>query len=630
MSVVNRIVSRLTWASRPIVGGSNSPIVPQDGWDVFIDKLPFMVSPTPDFPFRVKSIGQTLYRYDTSNQPGEQTLGAWWLRSQSSFHGGAGQDVLDGNDPTISQDVAALRFADCRGVDVWTPGQVGLLPRTRRLAAVGSGALLLGVQNGSTPLILWANGATLWKSDGTTTTQITWGGSDQIKSLTQDGSNWYAASPSGIYTGPLSGSTGSRIYDTSGVPGSDSVVIAWAKQRLMACVGASVYELSSAGGALPQPKFTHPNSGWVWTALADGPEAIYCAGWVGSESVVYKFVLDGSGQVPTLTTGISAVRMPPGERVLALANHTDSWLVLGTSLGLRVGEFRSGGDVALPLLWNDVGGACTGLAPWGRFVYCNYHAADGVAGIARVDLSMSVKDGLFAWAPDLTAFDSGADVTGVATSVAMLGSEPAFVVDGVGVFIADSTPVASGWLRTSRIRFDTSEPKIFASVKWAGSGNGSVQCSFGVNSDSGPQLGSLGLNGAVDYFEAPVLQAGGSFCQITFTLSGGSPQLMGYVLKALPQQPRAYQIMLPLSCFDREKLRTGRVFGHVGWGLERLNALMGLADETSAHYMIQVVGDARQRHVMRVVIDDIDFVQSTPPAGMSGGGGLAYVTLRTV
>jgi hypothetical protein len=62
-------------------------------------------------------------QFDNGAEPGEQSLTGWWLRSQSSFHGGEGIKFYD---PSAGETVAH-RFTDSKNVDVWTKGQVTLL-----------------------------------------------------------------------------------------------------------------------------------------------------------------------------------------------------------------------------------------------------------------------------------------------------------------------------------------------------------------------------------------------------------------------------------------------------------------------------------------------------------------------
>lgn len=92
-------------------------------YDLSVNGLPFFVYATDETPYRRQTAEYRKQQVDQSNEPGEQTLTGWWLRSQSSFHNGSGIKFYD---PSAGETVS-YRFADSKGVDVWTKGQVTLL-----------------------------------------------------------------------------------------------------------------------------------------------------------------------------------------------------------------------------------------------------------------------------------------------------------------------------------------------------------------------------------------------------------------------------------------------------------------------------------------------------------------------
>ena len=191
-------------------------------------------------------------QFDASRDVGEQSLVYWWLKSQSSFHGGAGQAYLD--TALNSDPLQPAKFSDSLGVDVWTPGQVTLLRScTNDIASAAASQRLMGAYDGTTPVYFLATNATLTRSTGAATSSVTWGGSGNILSLANDGSSYYAADATGIYTGTLAGGAGALAWNT----GSANVVIAWAKQRLMAGVGPSIYEPPVAHPQPCRPRSTH-------------------------------------------------------------------------------------------------------------------------------------------------------------------------------------------------------------------------------------------------------------------------------------------------------------------------------------------------------------------------------------
>jgi hypothetical protein len=94
-----------------------------EDFDVAIGGEPFLLAPTDINPYQRETAPYRKDQFDNSKEPGEQSLTGWWIRSQSSFHGGTGIKFYD---PT-SGESTGYRFADSQGVDVWTKGQVSLL-----------------------------------------------------------------------------------------------------------------------------------------------------------------------------------------------------------------------------------------------------------------------------------------------------------------------------------------------------------------------------------------------------------------------------------------------------------------------------------------------------------------------
>jgi len=92
-------------------------------YDVAIGGLPFIYAINDARPYIRQTAPYKKDQFDNGAEPGEQSLTGWWLRSQSSFHGGEGIKFYD---PSAGEAVAH-RFTDSNNVDVWTKGQVTLL-----------------------------------------------------------------------------------------------------------------------------------------------------------------------------------------------------------------------------------------------------------------------------------------------------------------------------------------------------------------------------------------------------------------------------------------------------------------------------------------------------------------------
>jgi hypothetical protein len=97
-----------------------------EDYDVAFGGIPFFLAPTDVNPYQRETAPYRKDQFDNSREPGEQSLTGWWIRSQSSFHGGSGINFYD---PTAGESIG-YRFKDSQGVDVWTKGQVSLLKET--------------------------------------------------------------------------------------------------------------------------------------------------------------------------------------------------------------------------------------------------------------------------------------------------------------------------------------------------------------------------------------------------------------------------------------------------------------------------------------------------------------------
>jgi hypothetical protein len=94
-----------------------------ESYDIAIGGLPFILATNDERQYIRQTAPFKKDQFDNGAEPGEQSLTGWWLRSQSSFHGGEGIKFYD---PSAGETVAH-RFTDSKNVDVWTKGQVTLL-----------------------------------------------------------------------------------------------------------------------------------------------------------------------------------------------------------------------------------------------------------------------------------------------------------------------------------------------------------------------------------------------------------------------------------------------------------------------------------------------------------------------
>jgi hypothetical protein len=131
-------------------------------YDLSVNGLPFFVYATDETPYRRQTAEYRKQQIDQSTEPGEQTLTGWWLRSQSSFHNGTGINFYD---PSAGETVS-YRFADSKGVDVWTKGQVSLLSSCTAGHGITTATLSNGKRQQTLRSIEWSGVKGVLSHDG--------------------------------------------------------------------------------------------------------------------------------------------------------------------------------------------------------------------------------------------------------------------------------------------------------------------------------------------------------------------------------------------------------------------------------------------------------------------------------
>jgi len=606
--------------------------------------LPFFYAISDARPYVRQTAPFNKEQFDNGSEPGEQSLTGWWLRSQSSFHNGTGIKFYD---PSAGETVAH-RFADSDNVDVWTKGQATLLKETAAMTGVTTGVYkLISIVDGSTDKILgWIPASTTIKNytaSGTAVeyTHVTGIGTPldtAILAIATDGTNLFIADNDHIYTGPIATPTAgySRYYNT----GSEKVVLGWVKQRLVACIGASVYELTNAKGsthALPTATYTHPNADWTWSSISEGGSAIYAAGYAGGNSAIYKFVLSTAGVMPTLTSGIVAAQLPIGEIVYKIESYLDK-LMIGTNKGMRVAEISdTTGDLSYgPLIFEDTNGV-RDFAFRDKYVWAA-GTVNSCAGLYRIDLGAEIEPLRFAYAKD--AYLSTA--AGYATSVDFIGNsnQLAFTTSGSHGIAVQSTTVlsTSGSITTGKIRFSTLEPKNYKRLLARGSFTSGTLTLSSLATNAGgsdTQFDHIGYSLEVEPVEVTTTQpeVAQEFLAYKFTFdrdatdTTAGPTFKGYQAKATIATPRQRIIQFPVYCFDIETDRFNTVVGFEGRAFERIKLL----EEIEKTGDVLTWQDLTTGESQQAVIQQVTFSRMTPPdKRFDGFGGIINITIRTV
>ena len=620
--------------SNPAGSTTYTPTGP--AYEVAFAALPFFLANSDEQPYRRVTAQYRKQQIDQTREAGEQTLTGWWLRSQSSFHLGAGIKFFE------PQQEESLRFqyTESKGVDVWTRGQATLLNDTASFYSGAAAAQLIGVNDGTSDCILVTDGTALKKitSAAVSSTYTQAGTASTIFSVATNGKQYFFINGTHVHRGNLAGATSdTEIYNASS---TTRATIRFVKQRVIAAINNAIYELdaNNTSGALPTALFTHPNTSWVWSSISEGPQAIYISGYDpnGTSSSVFKIALDATTAnslgFPTLETPTVIIDMPLGERINDFDVYLGAYAVLATSLGFRVGIADATGDIQYgPLLFRDA--ACNSIAFRDSYAYIAT-LVDGAAGLVRVDLSTTVIGNslFFPWAWDLIATGT----TTTASQVAFFGnSDRAAFTNGNNTWAESTTSlVASGYLRTGFIRYNTLETKIYKLMQArVDTTNGGINIDSIDSVDTEYRIGTFSQGATVPQINISYPQAAQEYLGFKFTLSRSStdatkgPLFTGYQIRSLPATPRQRLIQYPIFCYDHESDKFGNEVGYEGSAFARMSQLES----------IENVGDTIRVQDFRTgesylgIIEEMDFMNKTPEdKRFSGFGGTLLVTIRTV
>lgn len=397
---------------------------------------------------------------DTGSRQGEQSLNPRepWPRHQENWYFGAGQTYADASDSL------PYRYRASKGIDPWTRRQFSLLNDVENITPAGS------VAPDETPLVVVA-GDTLCVAFPSGSGSVFFTGTD---ALTVPAVNFTSAQPilqlasNGRYVW-IGKTTSIVVYDRQ----TDVVyeyitepveLLAYVKQRLMAAVSNTIYNITTPITSLPESDtlashllFTHDNPDFTWVGFAEGPRAIYAAGYSGDKSEVYRIALkdDGTGlDVPIPATP----GLPDGEIVRSIGNYL-GFVLLGTDQGVRFCATDSNGDLAVGALI-PTANAVRCFEGQDRFVWYGLTNYDGDStGLGRMDLEWFTGDLTPAYASDLMVSGQG-EVTQVVT----FQDRRIFAVTGLGLFVQSDDLVETGTLDLGRFTYGIPYTKVCTEI----------------------------------------------------------------------------------------------------------------------------------------------------------------------
>jgi 5-formyltetrahydrofolate cyclo-ligase len=643
---------------RPVIDLSGSVSqyyeITGNAFDVAVAGLPFIMAVTDSTPYRRQTAEFRTQRVDQSRDPGEQSLSGsgYWIRSQSSFHLGQGINYAEPLEGDVEQ--IKFRYKSSVGINPWTAGQISLLKKATLQEGSSSRSGVFSTTINGADFLIKVTGASTETirvlkiaTDGTETTVLN--NTDITETILygcMGGNDLMLVTPTKVWRYSFDAASPALHQDYAiNTANAASANINYVKQRFILGYtdvnkNTFVYELArNTGSSINLSTLTAVNGSttlpinFQFTGVTESSGAIYVGGFSGDEGMGFKITVDATGALSTMSR---VILLPKGERLTALYGYLGSYVMIGTSRGVRVGVVDTESNVTYgPLVFESTGNVYS-FAAENNYVWAgvnNY--IGGQSGLVRINLGAPLSNGSYAYATDLVATST----TGAVWAVASFDNgRKAFTVEGSGLWLEHKTDlVESGTIDTGLIRFDTLENKAWKRLRLRTPETleGDIQIAR-VKENTADALTTVGegTTEQYDYDLAVVFTDVSPDAAFRLTLNRNSTDattgavLYGYSIKALPTPTRARVIQVPLFCFDREQDKLGNQLGYEGYARQRLNALETVegAGET-----IIIQDFTAGNEPTEAVIEQITFTRTTPPnRNFSGFGGVINVILRTV
>jgi hypothetical protein len=417
-----------------------------------------------------------------------------------------------------------------------------------------------------------------------------------------------------------------------------NAVMEYTKERIIMCVNDSVYEFATTATVLPTAVYRHKDPDHVFTSITSSGAAIYVAGYSGIQSNIYKFTLETTGIMPTLTSAITAAELPVGEITFKISFYL-GFMCIGTNQGVRIAQVsEADGSIAYGQLLFESTQPVYDFAFRDKFIYAAT-GVDGQVGVTRINLGQEVAQLIFAYAWDL--YDPADTLGHYTTTCAFMGdtNRLAFCNAGNGVdgtiYIESATElIQEGYIRTGYVRYNTLEPKIFKIVfPRVNTTDGAFSMQSITSEGNTFNIGTFSQGDNVPEVNVSYPTTAQQYLGFKFTMQRSTldlskgPLFTGYQIKALAAIPRQRLIQYPIMCYDHEMDKFNNEIGYEGSAYDRmaqLEAVENIGDTIK-------IEDFRTGESYIGLIEEMDFINRTPTdKRFSGFGGLLLVTIRSV
>ena len=623
-------------------------------YDIAIAGLPFFITPLDESPYRRVTAQYRKQQIDQSREPGEQTLTGWWLRSQSSFHFGQGIKFFE----PAQDESLRFQYTESKGLDVWTKGQATLL-KSCTTTHITTG----GIRSNKRPWqfmrsISWSGTEGVLLVDEYDVDKISVSGTVTHFIDYNSGTDFpvYAICDDGVYAYWVTNNTTSgklevlkkALTGNSATPDTTmftspgitvtNAVMEYTKERIVMCVNDSVYEFPTNQASMPTAVYVHRDPDNIFTSITSSGAAIYVSAYSGIQSGIYKFTLETTGVMPTLSSAITAAELPVGETTFKISFYL-GYMCIGTSLGVRIAQVSDAdGSIAYGPLLFETTQPVYDFAFRDKYIWAAT-GVDGQVGVTRINLGTEISQLVFAYAWDL--YDPTDTLSHFTTACAFMGNTNRLSfcnagdgVDGTIYIESASTLLPSGSMKTGYIRYNTLEAKIFKLIQARiNTINGAFDISSVDEEGDVVSIGTFTQGTTVPEININYPIGAQQYMAFNFTMYRSSldstegPLFTGYQVKALPAIPRQRLIQYPVMCYDHEMDKFNNEVGYEGSAWARMSQLES----------VENVGDTIRVQDFRTgenyigLIEEMDFINKTPTdKRFSGFGGLLLVTIRSV
>lgn len=417
-----------------------------------------------------------------------------------------------------------------------------------------------------------------------------------------------------------------------------NAVMEYTKERIIMAVNDSIYEFPTNQATMPTAVYVHKDPDHIFTSITSSGTAIYVAGYSGIQSNIYKFTLESTGAMPTLTSAITAAELPVGEVTYKISFYL-GYMCIGTNQGMRVAQVSdTDGSIAYGPLIFETDQPVYDFTFRDKFIYAAT-GVEGQVGVTRINLGQEIGQLIFAYAWDL--YDPDDTLGHYTTACAFAGDTNRLIFCNAGngsdgtIYVESATDlITSGYLRTGFVRYNTLEGKIF---KLINARINTAHGAFGMDSVTAEggsyNIGTFAQGQTVPEVNVNYPIGAQEYLGFKFTMyrdendATQGPLFTGYQIKALPAIPRQRLIQYPVMCYDHEMDKFNNEVGYEGSAYARMSQLESVEN---AGDTIRIE-DFRTGENYIGLIEEMDFINRTPTdKRFSGYGGLLLVTIRSV